>query len=235
MIAWLDHPVRFPSVENALPEPNGLLAAGGALTPEYLLIAYRSGIFPWFMPGEPILWWSPDPRTVLFPHEFHVPRSLAKTVRHRPYVIRFDSAFREVMKACAAPRADGAGTWIGTEVIDGYCALHQLGYAHSIETWVDGELVGGLYGVALGGVFYGESMFARQSDASKIAFSHLIPWLAQTGFGLIDCQMHTHHLVRFGARDISRNAFGVLLANLVDQVRIPHKWDYEFVNTGRLT
>lgn len=232
MIRWLAHPDQFPPPDTALREPNGLLAAGGELSPQWLLAAYRCGIFPWYMPGEPILWWSPDPRMVLFPQELHVGRSLAKLMRNRAYTIRFDTAFREVMLACAEPRSDAMGTWISSEVLEGYCALHQQGYAHSIETWIDDELAGGLYGVALGEVFYGESMFARRPDASKIAFAYLVPWLQQQGFALIDCQMRTHHLARFGGREIPRDEFVERLMQLVAKPRAPGLWQHEWVNPG---
>lgn len=233
MIPWLETPV-FPSVETALAEPCGLLAAGGELSPEWLLSAYRQGIFPWYMPGEPILWWSPDPRMVLFPQELHIGRSLAKTLRNRCYEVRFDTAFAEVIVACSEPRGEAAGTWISAEMQQAYCALHRLGYAHSAETWIDGELAGGLYGVAIGDMFYGESMFARVADASKIAFAHLAPWLAQQGFGLIDCQMRTHHLERFGGREIFRRDFCERLAGLVASPRAPGIWPYRFVCEGRV-
>ncbi len=234
MIPWLSHPDQFPLPEAALREPNGLLAAGGAINPSWLLAAYRCGIFPWYMPEEPILWWSPNPRMVLFPSELHVGRSLAKVMRNRAYTIRFDTVFREVMLSCAAPRTDSHGTWISDDVLEGYCALHRLGYAHSIETWIEGELAGGLYGVALGGVFYGESMFARRPDASKIAFAYLVPWLQQQGFSLIDCHMRTHHLARFGGREIPRGEFCMHLAQLVTLRREPALWHHEWVNLGSL-
>lgn len=230
MIPWLKHPSEFPSAGLALEEPNGLLAAGGALAPEWLLTAYCQGIFPWYMPGEPILWWNPNPRMVLYPHELHVHRSLGKVMRNRTYVIRFDTVFREVMEACAAPRDGVAGTWISEEVKGGYCALHEFGYAHSIETWIDGKLAGGLYGVAIGGMFFGESMFADSPDASKIAFAHFVPWLRQQGFGLIDCQMHTDHLARFGAREIPRDEFLASLAENIAKPGLPGKWSYEYIN-----
>lgn len=234
MIPWVTRPDHFPPVERALQEPNGLLAAGGELSPDWLLSAYRQGIFPWYMPGEPILWWSLDPRMVLFPNELHVSRSLAKVMRNRAYTIRMDTAFREVMRACAMSRPDGLGSWISEEILEGYCALHRLGYAHSVETWMEGRLVGGLYGVAIGNMFYGESMFALRPDASKIAFARFVPWLAEQGFELIDCQMRTHHLARFGAREISRSEFCTRLAQLVAQSRAPGLWQHEMVsNTER--
>lgn len=232
MIPWLETPV-FPSVETALAEPCGLLAAGGELGPEWLLSAYRQGIFPWYMPGEPILWWSPDPRMVLFPQELHIGRSLAKTLRNRRYEVRFDTAFADVIAACSEPRGETAGTWISAEMQQAYGALHRLGYAHSAETWIDGKLAGGLYGVAIGEMFYGESMFARVADASKIAFAHLVPWLAQQGYQLIDCQMRTHHLERFGGREIPRRDFCARLASLVASPRMPGIWPYRFVCEGR--
>ena len=172
VIPWLTEYEDFPPVEQALPEPNGLLAAGASLSPERLLSAYRRGIFPWFSERQPILWWSPDPRMVLFPEEFRMPRSLAKRLRRHDYEIRIDTAFAEVMHGCAMPRNDSDGTWITQDMISAYCELHRLGHAHSIETWIGGKLAGGLYGMALGRAFYGESMFARVNDASKLAFAH---------------------------------------------------------------
>ncbi|BCL75887.1 leucyl/phenylalanyl-tRNA--protein transferase [Jeongeupia sp. HS-3] len=226
MIAWLDHSLRFPPLAHALAEPNGLLAAGGDLAPQRLLAAYRAGIFPWYMPDEPILWWSPSPRMVLVPAELYVGRSLAKVIRHRDYEVRFDTAFAAVMAGCAAPRGGGHGTWISDEMRAGYGQLHDQGYAHSAECWIDGELAGGLYGVAIGRMFYGESMFARAPDASKMAFVHLVRWLQQQGFGLIDCQMRTDHLARFGGREIPRDEFIVRLKSLTAQPELPGPWYY---------
>ncbi|HSC81510.1 MAG TPA: leucyl/phenylalanyl-tRNA--protein transferase [Chitinolyticbacter sp.] len=235
MISWLGEAPLFPPLSRALVEPNGLLAAGGDLAPERLLAAYRAGIFPWFMPGEPILWWSPDPRTVLYPAELHVPRSLCKVIRHRCYTVRFDTAFDEVLAGCAGPRTGVRGTWITDEMRAAYGELHRLGHAHSAECWMDGELVGGLYGVAIGQMFYGESMFARAADASKIAFVHLVRWLDAQGFGLIDCQMRTDHLVRFGAREIARDDFIATLAVLTGRTATPQRWSYLHHNPGVLT
>ena len=169
MIPWLEADTPFPPVQTALKHPNGLLAAGGDLSPERLLAGYRLGIFPWFSEGDPILWWSPDPRMVLIPEELKIGRSLAKALRNRAYEIRFDSAFADTLAGCAAPRKDQSGTWITEAMSEAYLDLHRLGHAHSVETWIAGELAGGLYGVALGDVFFGESMFSRARDASKLA------------------------------------------------------------------
>jgi leucyl/phenylalanyl-tRNA--protein transferase len=226
MIPWLEPDTPFPPLESAMRHPNGLLAAGADLSPERLLQAYRLGIFPWYSPNQPPLWWSPDPRMVLFPEELKVSRSLAKRLRKKDYEIRSDTAFREVMLACAStPRPDQDGTWIVPEILEGYCKLHELGYAHSVETWIDGKLVGGLYGVAIGRMFYGESMFHHVTDASKIAFVHLVYHLQRQGYGMIDCQMHTEHLARFGAREIPRNEFARRLVEWVNlNPEPPGKW-----------
>jgi len=224
MIPWLERETPFPPVRSALKEPNGLLAAGGDLSPERLLDAYRRGIFPWYSEGDPILWWSPDPRMVLFPRELKISRSLGKTLRNRLYEARFDSAFEEVIKSCAAPRKGEAGTWISEAMIQAYLELHRLGHAHSVETWIDGDLAGGLYGVAVGRVFFGESMFSRVRDASKIALAALVAHLDSTGFGLIDCQMHTRHLETLVAREIPRARFSRLLEDLVHYSRVPGTW-----------
>ena len=214
MISWLAADALFPPLATALREPNGLLAAGADLSPRRLLDAYGNGIFPWFKKGDPILWWSPDPRMVLFPTELKVARSLRKTLRARRYEIRTDTAFRAVMEGCAAKRAGQDGTWITGRIIAAYVRLHKSGHAHSVETWIDGELAGGLYGVALGGMFYGESMFSRKPDASKIAFVHLVSQLRRWGCGMIDCQMKTDHLASLGAREIPRGEFAHRLAEL---------------------
>ena len=227
MIPWLNPNDPFPPLESALREPNGLLAAGGDLSPQRLIEAYRRGIFPWFSPGEPILWWSPDPRMVLFPAELKISRSLRKTLNKRAYEIRVDTAFRQVMEACAAPRDGHSGTWITPAMIEAYAELHRQGLAHSVETWVDGQLAGGLYGVSLGRMFYGESMFSRATDASKIAFVHLVRQLQRWGFGLIDCQMKTAHLAAFGAREIPRAEFGQRLAALVNLPGVSGRWQMD--------
>jgi len=224
MIPWLERDAPFPPLRSALKHPNGLLAAGGELSPERLLDAYRRGIFPWFSAGDPILWWSPDPRMVLAPGELRVTRSLAKTLRNKAYEVRFDTAFDDVMRGCAAPREDQRGTWITAEMRTAYGRLHELGYAHSVETWVDGRLAGGLYGVAIGRVFFGESMFTRARDASKIAFVHLVRRLEREDYRLIDCQMHTEHLASLGAREIARREFSRRVKDLVDYSRPPGRW-----------
>ncbi|OIR04742.1 leucyl/phenylalanyl-tRNA--protein transferase [mine drainage metagenome] len=216
MIPLLEHRIYFPPVTQALRSPNGLLAAGGDLSATRLLEAYRHGIFPWFSEGEPILWWSPDPRMVLFPGEFKFSHSLRKTLRKGDHEVRTDTAFEQVMRACAAPRAGANGTWIHEEMIAAYCELHRLGYAHSIETWMGGQLAGGLYGIALGRMFYGESMFSRRTDASKIALAHLAAQLKRWDFGMIDCQMNTPHLASLGAREIPRKEFIARLQELIN-------------------
>jgi leucyl/phenylalanyl-tRNA--protein transferase len=227
MITWLAPDDPFPPLERALRDPNGLLAAGADLSPDRLLQAYHHGIFPWFSPGEPILWWSPDPRMVLVPSELKVSRSLAKTLNKPFYEVRADTAFRAVMQACAEPRAGQAGTWITPQMIDAYTRLYELGYAHSIETWIDGKLQGGLYGIAIGRMFYGESMFSRVTDASKLAFVHLVRQLERWGFGMIDCQMKTAHLASLGAHEIPRAEFVHKLAELVDLAGMTHRWQLD--------
>ncbi|HTQ73676.1 MAG TPA: leucyl/phenylalanyl-tRNA--protein transferase [Burkholderiales bacterium] len=228
MIPWLERDTPFPPLRSALRHPNGLLAAGGDLSPGRLLEGYRRGIFPWFSEGDPILWWSPDPRMVLFPAELKISRSLGKTLRNRRYEVRFDSAFGQVIASCAAPRKGEPGTWIGEAMTAAYLELHRLGHAHSVETWIDGDLAGGLYGVALGRVFFGESMFSRARDASKIALAGLVAHLNSAGFGLIDCQMHTRHLETLGAREIPRARFSRLLEELIHYPRSPGSWSGAF-------
>jgi leucyl/phenylalanyl-tRNA--protein transferase len=211
---WLDtqdEEAPFPPVELALQDPDGLLAFGGDLGSRRLLRAYRQGIFPWYSEGQPIMWWSPDPRTVLFPSDLRVSRSLRKSMRNAGYSVTMNRAFERVIDACAAPRAEDDGTWITTAMRDAYIRLHQEGHAHSIETWYEGELVGGLYGIAIGRVFFGESMFARRRDASKVAFARLARQLECWGFALIDCQVHSDHLASLGATQIQRRQFIALL------------------------
>ena len=226
MISILNANSPFPPLENALTSPNGLLAAGGDLSASRLLSAYRNGIFPWFNEDEPILWWSPDPRMVLFPNELKISRSLAKLIRKNNYTIQTDTHFVEVMQACAAPRKDQQGTWIHPEMINAYSELHRLGLAHSVETWIDGALAGGLYGVALGKIFFGESMFSRSPNASKIAFAYLVRQLSKWEFAVIDCQVKTTHLASLGAREIPRNIFRQLLERHIQDVTYGEKWNF---------
>jgi leucyl/phenylalanyl-tRNA--protein transferase len=224
MIPWLRSGDPFPPVERALEEPNGLLAAGADLSVARLITAYERGIFPWYSDGQPVLWWSPDPRMVLFPDKLRIPRSLRKRLARRDYEVTADTAFEEVIRGCAAPRRDHDGTWITDDMLAAYTRLHRAGYAHSVETWIGGRLAGGLYGVALGRMYYGESMFTRVPDASKIALVHLVRQLERLGFGMIDCQMATAHLARFGAREIPRAAFVRKLGELVNYPRTARKW-----------
>lgn len=228
MLPWLSSNSPFPPVEKALREPNGLLAAGGDLSVNRLLSAYSQGIFPWFSEGDPILWWSPDPRMVLFPDELVISKSLVKTLRNKDYQVKVDSAFRTVIEACSSKPRDGqAGTWIVPEMIEAYCKFHEAGYGHSFETWMDGALVGGLYGVALGRAFFGESMFMHKTDASKIAFVHLVRQLKQQGFEVIDCQMRTPHLASLGGREIPRAQLSEKLKKLVNYSMPVGKWNLE--------
>lgn len=214
----------FPSLDKALGEPNGLIAVGGCLSPRRILNAYRNGIFPWFNPGEPILWWSPDPRLVLFPDKLQVSRSLRKTLRKQLFEIRYDSAFEQVIIACAAPRGDQGGTWITEDMKQAYLQLHKLGIAHSVEAWQDQQLVGGLYGIGIGRVFFGESMFHRKTDASKVVFAHLVRQLTDWQYQLIDCQVSSEHLFSLGAEEIPRAAFADLLNRLCELQPGPDAW-----------
>ncbi len=223
---WIDPDsaeIYFPDVELALLEPDGLLAIGGDLSSERLLHAYRNGIFPWYGPEQPILWWSPDPRLVLFPEALRVSRSLAKTLRKKRFRVTLDTVFERVINECAKPRPGQAGTWITAEMEAAYTRLHELGHAHSVECWLDGELVGGLYGLAQGRVFFGESMFTRVADASKIGFVTLVRHLQRRGFRLIDCQVHTRHLESLGAVSIPRREFIHLLQQQTWQTA-PVEW-----------
>lgn len=227
MIPWITDNAPFPPVAQALRSPNGLLAAGGELSATWLLEAYRHGIFPWFNAGEPILWWSPDPRMVLIPAEFRISRSLARVLRNTPYEIRCDTVFERVMRACAAPRGgQSSGTWINEDMIAAYCALHETGHAHSVEVWINDKLAGGLYGVAIGRIFYGESMFSLARNASKIALAHLAGQLGRWQFGMIDCQMSTAHLASLGAREIPRSEFIARLQELVHCAPVAH-WQFD--------
>ena len=225
MIPWLAHNTPFPDPASALGEPNGLLAAGADLSPQRLLAAYQRGIFPWYNDGEPILWWSPDPRMVLRPDDLRIRRSLSKTLRNKPWEISLDQTFSDVVSACAAPRGQAAnaphpdqtafGTWINPAMQAAYARLHELGWAHSVEVRLQGELVGGLYGVAIGRVFFGESMFSRTRDASKVALVALTRLMLRQGVALIDCQMHTSHLQSLGAAAMDRTTFLEQIGSLV--------------------
>ena len=216
----------FPEPREA--EPDGLLAVGGDLSPPRLLRAYAAGIFPWYSEGSPILWWSPEPRFILEPAWLHVPHSLHRTLRRGRYAVRADTAFSRVIRRCAeAPRPGQDGTWITEEMAMAYERLHELGYAHSFETWEGDSLAGGLYGVSLGGAFFGESMFADAPDASKVAFVRSVEWLAHKGVGLVDCQVETAHLSRFGARGVSRDEFLARLGLALAKPTIRGRWDLE--------
>lgn len=227
VLPWLDDSLTFPSLHTALTEPDGLLAAGGDLSPERLLTGYSQGIFPWFQEDDPILWWSPLRRMVLFPEQLNVSRSLSKSLRNRSYQIRINTAFEQVMQECAAPRDEEGGTWILPQIVDAYCILHQLGYAHSFEVWEEGELTGGLYGVGLGRMFFGESMFSRRSDASKIAFVHMVRHLSRYGVKMIDCQMYTAHLASLGAQLVAREQFIAMLKIQIIQPQAEHMWVWQ--------
>lgn len=224
------HPldISFPPTDLALRDPNGLLAVGGDLSPARLLEAYRHGIFPWYDASQPILWWTPDPRMVLFPEGLHVSRSLKRRLRSQNWQYSADREFAEVIDACAAPRSYAEGTWLTPEMRSAYLRLHELGHAHSVEVWDGDALVGGLYGIALGRVFFGESMFSRESGASKAAFVHLVGRLQAAGFALIDCQVHSEHLASMGAVEIPRQAFEAILKENVPLAAHPGAWLADF-------
>jgi leucyl/phenylalanyl-tRNA--protein transferase len=228
---WLDPSAKsaFPDVSEALTEPNGLLAIGGDLSVERLLTAYRHGIFPWYSHGQPILWWSPNPRAVLPLSGLKVSRSLRKSLRRADYQVRFDTVFDQVVRNCAQPRKDGLGTWITDEMRNAYLRLHRLGYAHSVEVWHDEQLVGGLYGVSLGNIFFGESMFSRHTDASKIAFVYLVRQLSKWEFALIDCQVYSDHMGSLGAELIPRERFVEYLNTYCDTAGKPGNWHCDLV------
>lgn len=215
-VAALDLDTDFPPLSQALKEPNGLIAIGGDLSLNRLICAYQRGIFPWFNEGEPVIWWSPDPRMVLVPSNLKISKSLSRRIKKKDYEIKFNNNFRKVIECCASTQRTGqTGTWITHDIIDAYCALHEAGFAISAETWMNNQLVGGLYGVKLGRMFYGESMFHNVTDASKLAFVHMVKYLDNLGVALIDCQMKTHHLSAFGAEEISRDHFINQLTNLI--------------------
>ena len=219
----LSKKISFPPQSFA--EGNGLIAIGGDLSPERLIASYRMGIFPWYSDGDPILWWTPDPRLVLFPKELHTPRSLEKVIRKNYFDVTVDHDFKSVIQSCSdVHKEKNKGTWIVKEMIEAYVKLHQMGYAHSIETWRHGRLVGGLYGVSMGKCFFGESMFSTESDASKVALVYLVRVLLEHSFELIDCQMTTRHLARFGAREIQRAEFIRRLNSALDSDQPPQSW-----------
>jgi leucyl/phenylalanyl-tRNA---protein transferase len=227
VIPFLSPHDPFPPVGHALKDPNGLLAAGADLSPERLLDAYANGIFPWFGDDDPVLWWSPDPRMVLFTPEVHISHSLRKTIRSGRLQVTLDSCFAQVMKGCAEPRRGQDGTWITDEMTDAYERLFDIGYAHSVEAWSDGKLVGGLYGVSLGRMFFGESMFSRVSDASKVALVALAKQIERWGFTCVDCQMSTRHLSSLGAREVPRATFLRHVRSLVRQTPVPSPWQFD--------
>jgi leucyl/phenylalanyl-tRNA--protein transferase len=224
----IDEPVAFPSPRFA--GKDGLLAIGGDLSEKRLLLAYRMGIFPWFSDDQPILWWSPDPRLVLYPDEIRISKSLKKVIKKKMFHLTMDTAFEEVINACAqVPRADDQGTWIVKDMIDAYCRLHEAGFAHSVEAWYKGKLAGGLYGISLGKSFFGESMFTYMSNASKVAFAALVAYLRELSFDMIDCQVATAHLIRFGAIEISRDRFLDELEHSLDAPTRRGKWSFKQV------
>ncbi|HEX4855451.1 MAG TPA: leucyl/phenylalanyl-tRNA--protein transferase [Limnobacter sp.] len=220
-LPWLESPTDFPETTQALDYPSGLLAASGEITADWLMASYPKGIFPWYSPGEPVLWWSTSPRAVLYTHEFKLHRSLAKAIRRvretGDHAIRLDTAFEQVMRACAEPRPGQDGTWITEEIIQAYLELHRRGFAHSVEHWQGKQLIGGLYCVAIGKMIYGESMFSRQTDASKIAFASFVYWLKASNVHIIDCQQATRHLMSMGARTVSRQVFEAEIAESISK------------------
>jgi leucyl/phenylalanyl-tRNA--protein transferase len=232
-LRWLDPaepPDRFPDSRHALMDPDGLLAVGGDLSVERLLAAYRRGIFPWYQDDQPILWWTPDPRSVLFPREMHISRSLRRTLRRDRFTASVDRDFAAVIAACAADR-DRHGTWITPDMQTAYCELHAHGHAHSVETWQDGALVGGIYGVNIGRAFFGESMFSRRSDASKVALARLVDLCRELAIGVIDCQLASAHLASLGARTLPREEFETLLRVLTSYPD-PEPWPRDPARTS---
>lgn len=235
---WIDPndtSYRFPDVSLALEEPDGLLAIGGSLSPQRLKSAYCQGIFPWYNEDQPILWWSPDPRAVIFPPKLHVSRSLRKTLRKNPFTFSIDQTFEAVINACSEPRLKQQGTWISPEMKAAYCKMHQLGYAHSVECWLNDDLVGGLYGLAFGKVFFGESMFSRVTDASKVAFVYFVKQLQNWGFLMIDCQVESEHLTSLGAELIPRKQFVHMLENLCFLPGKSGPWQFEASDSNETT
>lgn len=225
MLFRLSEEISFPSPR--LADTDGLLAIGGDLSEQRLILAYRMGIFPWYSKGDPLLWWSPDPRLVLLPEDFHVSRRLKRVIQKQMFQITFDTAFEQVVAGCASRRPKSGGSWIVPEMVQAYGRLHHTGIAHSVEAWLDGNLVGGLYGVSLGGCFFGESMFSRVDNASKVAFASLIRFIRQQGFDLVDCQVTTGHLLRLGAKEIPRIVFLELLEKSMARPTLAGKWTVE--------
>ncbi|WP_028574087.1 leucyl/phenylalanyl-tRNA--protein transferase [Desulfonatronovibrio hydrogenovorans] len=224
-VFFLSRDPTFP--HPCLADADGLLAIGGDLSPVRLVAAYSKGIFPWYGPDSPVLWWSPDPRLILYPDKIHIPRSLRRTLNSCKFSITADTSFQEVIQSCAVvPRSDGHGTWLVPEMISAYVGLHRAGIAHSFEAWNGSRLVGGVYGVALGRAFFGESMFYLESNASKVALIHLVRFLEALGFHFMDCQQTTEHMLRFGAKEIPRNDFLTLLGQAIIKNPAPGKWSY---------
>ncbi|MDM8564758.1 leucyl/phenylalanyl-tRNA--protein transferase [Candidatus Halobeggiatoa sp. HSG11] len=227
---WIPHNAKaddFPPLEQALEHPDGLIAIGGDLTCNRIITAYRLGIFPWYSDNEPILWWSPNQRMVLFPEQLKVSKSLRKTIRKNKFTLTLDQSFRKVIVACAGLRRYQHGTWITNDIQEAYCQLHNKGFAHSVEAWYEGDLVGGLYGIALGKVFFGESMFTKVNDASKVAFTCFVWQLQEWGYELIDCQVASEHLRNFGAKEIPRPKYRKLLDELCEQTGLIGKWKFD--------
>ena len=228
-LPWLEpHSTLFPPTDRALVEPNGLLAAGGDLSEQRLLSAYRQGIFPWFSDGEPILWWTPSPRMVLFPDKLHISRSLRKTLRQKTFQVTINHCFADVIQACAEPRPEVSeekrGTWITDTLKNAYINLHHSGYAHSIEVWDESKLAGGLYGVAIGKIFFGESMFSQMSNTSKIALVYLTEQVKKWGYQLIDCQVYSDHLYSLGAETIERSKFEAIIHHFAGKKIVYENW-----------
>ncbi len=227
-IPWLEDTVDFPDISSALTDPNGLLAAGGDLSPARILKAYQQGIFPWFNDDQPILWWSPDPRCVVFPDQVHISKSLKKKLNKNTYKITFDTDFESVISQCAVSREETTGTWITHDMREAYITLHEHGFAHSVEVWNQGNLVGGLYGLAIGCCFFGESMFSTETDTSKMAFVYLCKQLDEWGYKIIDCQVENPHLFTLGAVNIERSEFQTILKDNVKRRPADHKWEFSW-------
>ncbi|WP_250658282.1 leucyl/phenylalanyl-tRNA--protein transferase [Alkalimarinus coralli] len=234
-IPWLTSSLEFPDPSTALTDPDGLLAAGGDLSPSRIIKAYKKGIFPWFSDDQPILWWSPNPRCVIFPKKVHISRSLRKKLNKQSFTVTFDKDFPAVIQCCSDSRSEEAGTWITEDMLEAYIALHQRGVAHSVEVWQEGQLIGGLYGLSIGRCFFGESMFSYATDASKIAFVYLCKQLDSWGYSIIDCQVQNPHLLTLGAETIQRTEFQTILDNNVNAHPAQHKWAFDWEwprNTG---